>query len=195
MKRKKPTTKDELRPPFQNIGDEGWDIWLREVLADYEEFELPTPVTSGEIAKREAKLGVSLPNSVKLVLTTFGHLQLDDWWLCSLEEMVFLDEVETDFDLTPEQNSQLRKTLRIAETFVDPELSDFYGVDCETGKIYLHSYFLGVFTEVMPSFDNLFKMYIMYLSFGIYGGDSDDSISEKVDEIIKDELGWIKFEL
>jgi hypothetical protein len=89
---RKPSTKEDLRPPFQTIGEPGWADRLRRVLIDYG-VPLPEPVPASLIAHRESELGVGLPAALRQFYITFGTVDLDSFQLYPVDELEPLTDV------------------------------------------------------------------------------------------------------
>lgn len=202
MKLSKPKTKEDLRPPFQYIGDTGWDDWLRRVLVAYDidsEFELPQPgvepATAEEIARCEAEMGLVLPDNLKLFLTTLGPLRFEYLHIYSPNQIDFLSNSQININLTPEQEAQCTTIIAVAEQLMDEGgLTDIFGLELASGKIYRCSNYYGGLFEYLPCFDNLIKLAAIDLSWGFFGWD-DNHIQDMAEEIAKEELGLLEMEL
>jgi len=178
---RKPTTKADLLPPFNYIGEANWEAKLRQLLVDYE-VPLAQPCTNREIKECEKRLGSALSQSLKLFLSAFGPMNFDGVRLLLPEEIKTAESLWLANNLCKDEQKLLPYLLQIAEAVSD----NIYALELESGQCYLCSHDPAGLFNWLPSFNAFIKMAIIDLSWGYYGW--PDEAIERMAEELKAEL-------
>ena len=173
----KPESKQDLLPPFERIGDAGWDDEIKSFLNSYD-VPLATPSKESAIQKCETRLNTQLPQSYREFLAIigpqiFGYLKIfgpddirqpNEWFSETLEE--------------PDKQ-QLKRLLRVGDAGGS---GNVFAIDTIDGSIHLISHDpLGIH-RTHKSFDDLIREYCIGIFAGYYGW-PDAEIEEMVEDL------------
>ena len=89
------TQKDDIVIPFVKIGNDGWEKKTRDIIlsfADAWDKTLPEPKTDDEINSLERKLGVKLPEGLRLFYREFGIAPVGEQ-LMSFDEIGWIKDI------------------------------------------------------------------------------------------------------
>lgn len=173
----KPTTKADLLPPFDLIGNAGWDLALRQVLVDYE-VPLPTPCCEAELADCEERIGFALPQSLRLFLLAIGPIDFDGLRIFSPQKIKTAESFWFAEYFSEIARKQLPQLLQFAEAVAD----NVYVMELQSGKCCLCCHDPAGLIDWLPSFDTLIKIAVIDLSWSYYGW-PDDEIEEMAEEL------------
>lgn len=184
----KPTCKEDLLPPFNEIGEPGWAETIRMVLQDYA-VPLPEPSADKDLRELENKLGFQLPRSLCVFLTQFGPV---DFGSVSLRSSTGLKTLFDDEGIAwfrdwfdADQKQQLARLLAIGDYGGD---AGVVSIDPLSGICYLCQHDpLGIH-KLAGSFDDLIKSEIILLSCG-YFGYPDPEIEAMASQLVEELFG------
>jgi hypothetical protein len=173
----KPTSKSDLMPPFNHIGEVGWDLKLRQVLVDFE-VPLPVPCSEADLLNCEGMLGMAMPQSLRLFLSTLGPVDFDGVRIFTPEEIKTAETFWFAKYFTEEDQRQLLGLIQVAEAVAD----NVHVIELKSGRCGLCSHDPPGLFEWLPSFDALIKSAIIDLSWSYYGW-PDDEIEEMAEQL------------
>jgi len=179
----KPSSKEDLIPPFEKIGEAGWDRGVRDLLQRYE-VPLPTPITEGELAACEKKLGSPLPPSLHLLLKTFGPLDLDEIRFFGTDEISSVEGIWFAHALSDEDRKRLPQMIGIGEYVGDEVIV----VEPDTGRCCQCVHDPPGFMNWLNCVDDLLRIALIVLCNGYYGWD-DERLSDMASELCVELFG------
>ncbi|MEZ6048770.1 MAG: SMI1/KNR4 family protein [Planctomycetaceae bacterium] len=177
----KPTTEADIYPPFEKIGDEGWDSKLRDFLTSFE-VPLPQPVSAQEIDYRESALSLSLPAPIRTFLMEFGPVSFDYVEVLPIpqiskaSELWFAEQLEANLD----------NYIIVANA---GGTDDHFLIDLESGKCLLTRHYPAEIQPCLASFSDLIRIACVELYTGYYGWD-DPELYEMCTNVMEKLFGY-----
>jgi len=165
----KPQTIDDLRPPFQRIGDPGWESDLRQLLEAYE-VPLPQPVAEDDLRHREAVLAFRPNEAVRQFLLTIGPLDLEVRVL-SLQAMGTLEGVWFRGHLSTADRARLPRLVAVLDYL---GTGDFIAWDRDSDEFKVVGHDPAGIHPWQPTFDECIREQCIDLAVGYYGWPGDD---------------------
>lgn len=185
---RKPVSLDDLRPPFERIGEQGWADRVRGLLDAYG-VPLPAPVAADELDARRAELGVELPPALRTFLTEIGPLDPREIRILPPAEIVSLDGVWFRDHLGFFDRRRLRGLIAVGDYLGS---GDFIALEPKTGRCCLCSHDPPGFSSWLPDFDSVVKVILVNLACGYYGW-PDEEVSALADELKETMFGFRPF--
>lgn len=181
----KPRSKNDLLPPFERIGEPGWDARIREFLTSYD-VPLPEPASAASLDACEQRLGVSLHPSHRLFLETIGPVAMDYVQFFPADEIRRPDEWFVD-SLPDEDRARLDSFVRVADAGGS---DDVFTLHLPGGGVYLLSHYPASHTQCLETFDDLVRIATINIHTGYYGW-PDKEIAEMAQELMEELFGFV----
>ncbi len=171
-----------MLPPFERIGDPGWETQLRSHL---EAFDVPLPVSwdSSFVDPCEDRLGVELPESYGMFLRTFGPIDFDYLQLRhphrieSAVHLWFADKLSED----------LNDFLIIANAGGE---DDHVLIHLSNGHCVLAKHYPPKLHPCGASFDDLIRIACVSLYTSQYGW-HDETLEQMSAEVMNEYFGFV----
>ena len=180
----KPQTKEDLLPPFEQIGELGWDDRLRSFLASYD-VPFPDPATKAELIACEERIGTSLLAPHRLFLASFGPLNLDYITIFSASDIRTPDEWFVE-SLPDEQRSEISDFIRVADA---GGTGNMFTMHLATGAVHFLSHDPLGHRQRLECFDDLVRLALVSIHSSYYGW-PDEDIQLMSRELMKELFGF-----
>lgn len=178
----KPTCPEELFPPFEKIGDNGWNKHLSDFLKSFD-VPLPDPCTNLDLEKQEQAMGMTFPDSLRTFLLEFGPVSFDYIEILAPSQISLATELWFADKLT----ENLNEYILIANAG-GPE--NQFALNIESGDCYLARHYPPRLERCLNSFDDLIRIACVGLFTGYYGWD-DEELEAMQTQVMKDLFGFV----
>ena len=174
----KPETQADLEPPFEMIGDEGWESRLRDLLNSYG-VPIPNPVPAKEVDAAEATLGLQLPSSLRTFLTKIGPLDFGSMRVLSVKEISTLERIWFADSMPSQEKARIPQLVGVLDYL---GTGDFIAWDSANDKFVLVGHDPPGIHPWLPTFDDCVREQCVDLAAGCYGW-PDEEVELLVEDV------------
>ena len=189
------TKKEDIVIPFDKIGDKNWDTKTRAIIqssVDIWRKNLPEPKTDDEINQLELKLGVKLPESLKLFYKTFGIAPIGEQ-LLNFDEIGWIKDIwaenpEYGPDFTEEDKTVLPYLITFSDYLGNGNMFCFH---CDTKEIFYFDHDDKPYlTKLFNTVDDYLKGCLILCQVDFFGEIADqEEVSEWTLEVVEELYG------
>jgi hypothetical protein len=186
--------KEDIVIPFGEIGEGNWDINTRLVIQSIAQNwgdELKKPITNEEIQRVENRLGVTLPNGLKVFYQAFGIADIGE----ELQELHEIDWIKNTWSEQPQYVPDFTEEDKVYLPFL-VSFSNYLGngnVFCfhsETKEIYYFDHDnKPYFTKMFNKVDGYLKGCLIFAQSDLFGDAEQEDVEEWVEEIVSKIIG------
>jgi len=171
----KPTTREDIAPKFERIGDAGWADEITTLFHAYDA-PLPTPCSETALSSVEDERGITLPSEYRLFMATLGPVAFG--YAAMLPPLT--TETSADVWFHDRLPQDIMDDLQNCLTVCDLGGSgDFLAVDLYTGACRLLDHTSATAPHAFESFSEFARWALVDLYVGHYGW-PDESVEALV---------------
>jgi hypothetical protein len=186
--------KEDIIIPFDYIGDELWQSNIERIITALDELwsnDKANPVPIEEIEALELRLGVSLPDTLKLFYQTFGIADIGEelQQFSDIDYIIKIWEPHPEYgpDFTAEDMVVLPSLITFSEYLGNGNMFCFHK---DTKEIYYFDHDSQPYiTKLFNSFDDYLKGCLVFAQADLFGDVEQDLVEQWAEEVVCDLVG------